>query len=244
MIKNNNKGFVLAETLVVTVFLMYIFTMLYANFYPLVGEYEKRESYDDVDGKYAIFWIKKLIEDPSYSIDSAEQKNNFNNYGYVRFNCSDIKDSDKVDMCKRLVESLQVEDCTNKGNNCNIFITRYRIGNQEASQNNADIKYFKDTVRANLSNPRENCFPYNNACQNKFITRCEDGSTDTNVIDKCNGLAEKSVFRSGLQEYILTLPDYKTPSVNGANYRVIASFKHTRDNNNYYSYATMEVDRQ
>ena len=51
MLKFNNKGFVLAETLVVTVFLMVIFGMLYSNFYPLIGEYEKRETYDDVDSK-------------------------------------------------------------------------------------------------------------------------------------------------------------------------------------------------
>ena len=51
MKKINNKGFVLAETLVVTVFLMVLFTMIYSNFYPLIGEYEKRENYDDVDGK-------------------------------------------------------------------------------------------------------------------------------------------------------------------------------------------------
>ena len=55
MKKINNKGFVLAETLVVTVFLMILFTMIYSNFYPLIGEYEKRENYDDVDGKYVAY---------------------------------------------------------------------------------------------------------------------------------------------------------------------------------------------
>ena len=44
MKKLNNKGFILAETLVVTVFLMIIFTMLYTNYYPLMGEYQKRET--------------------------------------------------------------------------------------------------------------------------------------------------------------------------------------------------------
>ena len=66
MKKLNNSGFILAETLVVTVFLMVIFTMLYTNYYPLIGEYQKRENYDDVDGKYVAYWMKKLIEDGSY----------------------------------------------------------------------------------------------------------------------------------------------------------------------------------
>ena len=52
MKKINSKGFVLAETLVVTVFLMVIFGMIYSNFYPLMGEYEKRENYNDVDSIY------------------------------------------------------------------------------------------------------------------------------------------------------------------------------------------------
>ena len=43
MKKNSTSGFILAETLVVTVFLMTIFTMLYVNFYPLIGEYEKEK---------------------------------------------------------------------------------------------------------------------------------------------------------------------------------------------------------
>ena len=47
--KLNKKGFVLAETLVVAVFMATIFTIIYVNFYPLIGEYEKREVYDDVD---------------------------------------------------------------------------------------------------------------------------------------------------------------------------------------------------
>ena len=44
--KINNKGFVLAETLIVTVIILTLFTMIYINFYPLIGEYEKREVYD------------------------------------------------------------------------------------------------------------------------------------------------------------------------------------------------------
>ena len=71
MKKINNKGFVLAETLVVTVFLMILFTMIYSNFYPLIGEYEKRENYDDVDGKYVSYWMKKLVEDQNYSISEV-----------------------------------------------------------------------------------------------------------------------------------------------------------------------------
>ena len=58
--KLNKKGFVLAETLVVAVFMATIFTIIYVNFYPLIGEYEKRENYDDLDSKYDIYRLKRL----------------------------------------------------------------------------------------------------------------------------------------------------------------------------------------
>ena len=44
--KKNNKGFVLVETLVVTVFVAAVFSVIYINFYPLVGEYERRDFYN------------------------------------------------------------------------------------------------------------------------------------------------------------------------------------------------------
>ena len=47
----NEKGFVLIETLIAAVAVMGIFSLLYANYYPLIGEYEKREVYDDIDAK-------------------------------------------------------------------------------------------------------------------------------------------------------------------------------------------------
>ena len=60
MLKLNNKGFVLVETLISAVFIMSIFSIIYVNFYPIMAEYEKRETYDDVDSKYATYWIKKI----------------------------------------------------------------------------------------------------------------------------------------------------------------------------------------
>ena len=120
MKKNNQSGFVLAETLIVTVFLMLIFTMIYNNFYPLIGEYEKREVYNDVDGIYSTYWIKKLIEDSSYSIEGQTQKiQNLENRGYVRFECSDIKgNEDKKNLCVTLVKSLEVAGCSKQGDLC------------------------------------------------------------------------------------------------------------------------------
>lgn len=236
MKKSSQNGFVLAETLVVAVFLMTIFSMIYYYFYPLMGEYEKREVYDSVDDKYSVYWLKRMIEDGSYMISSPEQIDNFNKYGYVRFECKDVTENDeKREMCKTLVNALQVEGCNRNGNGCSIFITRYRLGGLPEEKDN-----FKDTVKNNnVIRHQENC-PANN-CLDSFISACENDKTYAK--DVCEKMAKSKVFTSGFQDYVASLADYKTASLNNAKYRVTAMFQHTTDNNNYYSYATIEVRR-
>ena len=242
-IKNNSKGFVLAETLVVTVFLMAIFGLIYTSFYPLIGEYEKRETYDDVDGKYAAYWVKRLIEDSSYQINpTSETGNFFNTYKFVRFECSDMQEDGKRQTCINLVNSLEIDGCDKIGNNCEIYITKYQIGSAD--------KAFKNTIKehANATKGQINCMDTKSRCTNKtskYVTKCIKGMSGDNSTkeSKCKALAVVKAFRDDFKDYINTLPEYTAASLNGANYRVIISFHHTKDNNNYYSYATIEVNK-
>ena len=236
MKKMNNKGFVLAETLVVTVFLMAIFALIYSSYMPLVGEYEKREVYDDVDGKYTAYWIKQMIESQTYSITGSEDRNyNFEHYGYVRFECKDLSDNDSRIVCKDIVNSLQINGCTASGNNCDIFITRFRIGNADSPEGT-----FKEVVKNNLTRSMEKCTSGNaSTCKTSFVSYCNTNHLNSD----CSSYADKKVFSGGFQDYILSLPDYVTPSLNYANYRVIVVIHNTRDNNNYYAYANIAVSR-
>ena len=241
---NNQKGFVLAETLVVTVFLMVIFAMVYSNFYPLVGEYEKREVYDDVDGKYAAYWIKQMIESAVYDFEGdINRQANFATYGYNRFECKDLAEQDSRTVCKNIVSSLQVNGCDGQGNYCDIYITNYRIGNTEAPTGT-----FKDAVKnSKINRYEENCTDGSD-CKNKFINNCKTSysrkfETEAKKNKFCEDLAEKKVFSGGFQDYILALPDYSTPSLNYADYRVIVVIHNKKDNNNYFSYSTIEVTR-
>ena len=137
MMKLNNKGFVLAEMLIVTVFLMVIFSMLYANFYPILAEYEIREGYDDVDSKYAVYWLKKTIEDKDYDLETS---NIDGANHYVKFGCDKVKASEKVATCESLVKSLGADGCIDSNSSeCNVYITKYRIDS------------FKTTVKNNNS---------------------------------------------------------------------------------------------
>lgn len=310
MKKLNEKGFVLSETLVVSVFLMILFTMIYTNFYPLIGEYQKRENYDDADGKYVAYWIKKIIESDAYNLsettgDSDEAKStrrrihSMNEYGYIRFSCSDVSvENGQRELCETLVSSFEISGCNN-GDNCDIFLTHYRIGSLGSESIKPD---FKKSVRdSGMQKYMEYC-DYSNdpatsgsedACKRAYLEACcekweldnlictdpannkfvkyilgtgtlpegsltEEERRVKTIIDNdlnstsrnnmkskltsCFNDATKKVFSSGARDYILSLPNYKNPHLETkANYRIIVVRHHTKENNNYYSYSTMEV---
>lgn len=277
MKKLDNKGFILAETLVVSVFLMVLFTMIYSNFYPLIGEYEKRENYDDVDGKYTAYWIKKIIESSAYTIDNTDIAM-MNKWGYIRFECSNVSaDNNQKDTCINLVTSLEIANCDGAGNGCDAFITRYTIGGNTAA--NAPPN-FKDRIRdlsirrwneacATNSNPMAatpanttGCaaVAFQNCCKQKGLTDCTNPvlsetpnyaslysdpnktAAKTAIAEYCNKRMTQKSFTSATKDYILSLPNYSIPhTTTGAKYRVIVVVHHKKDNNDYYSFSTMEV---
>ncbi len=188
MLKNNNKGFVLVETLVVAVFVMAIFSVIYTNFYPIMGEYEKRESYDDIDSKYASFWFKRIIQ--SESVNFTNILTDIGNKKYHEFVCNDINSTDAT--ARKICNDLRTRFGVEK-----IYITSYKLGNR----NNIDDKdNFKGIVEGN------------------------------------------SIFSSGMQDYVAYLPTYsKVSSLNGACYRLIIEFHHTRNDNDFYTYSDIEI---
>lgn len=149
MLKINSKGFVLVETLVVAVFVSAIFSVIYSNFYPIMGEYEKREVYDDIDSKYATFWFKRIIQSDSVNFTDVKPymgisiNDDINTNFYHEFNCSkDIVDSDvtAIKICNSLVTRLGVS---------HMYITNYKLGNRVDPN---DKNNFKGKVDANSSN--------------------------------------------------------------------------------------------
>jgi len=279
MKKLNSKGFILAETLVVSVFLMVMFTMIYTNFYPLIGEYEKRENYDDVDGKYTAYWIKRIIESNAYSLTPTDISM-MNQWGYARFECSNVStNNNQQEMCVNLVSSLEVNNCDSYGDGCDIYITRYTIGTANGA--NPPVS-FKESVRsaslkrwneicASTANPTSttaatqsdsSCatVAFRECCRQKGLSSCDkpaltgppdystlydnaDNSVENDNIAKyCNKRLVRKAFTSATKDYILSLPNYTiSHSTTGAKYRVIVVVKHKKDNNNYYSFSTMEV---
>ena len=226
--KLNNKGFVLVETLIVAVAVAAIFSLVFKHFYPLMGEYERREDYDDIDSKYGTYWVKRLIQSDYYNFE--ENRNDISTKGYSKFNCNNIADPVKKNMCNQLLVDLEVscDDITssNKIEKCDgtrlphIYITPYQLRNAPESLVNH--------------------------------TSVPDGNVKDVIIDD-----NTQTFSDGLKDYLLYLPDYsKVQSLNGANYRIIIEYyRHRFDNEDdpvdatsyeiddfdFYTYSTIEV---
>ena len=147
--KLGNGGFVLIETLIVSVFIVAIFAVLYNNFYPLIGEYEKREVYDDIDGKYAAYWFKRVIQHESVTFSTAQleaiDETIDTSPGYFRFSCDMVGNESMKNMCNEMIKKAQVRV---EDGSPNIFITKYYLGDKKTSSGTvqAGFKTKKDKV--------------------------------------------------------------------------------------------------
>ncbi len=95
----NKKGFVLTETLVVTVFLITISTFVYTSILPLMGRYEDMSNREnDIDIVYKLYHIRKMLYDDA------------NRDTIVSTNIKDITCSDFANSsyCTKLFEHLDL----------------------------------------------------------------------------------------------------------------------------------------
>lgn len=121
----NNRGVILLETLIVCVFIMSISIFIYRNAVPLIGEYEKLESFDDVDSVYAANLIKNLVVS-NISFDDINDL--LMNNSYIDISDCEMTKNDgtplyiDVDYCKKIKNSLNMND------DDIIYITGYNYG--------------------------------------------------------------------------------------------------------------------
>ena len=112
MKKMNNKGFMMAEVLAVTVVILTLFMAIYVNMMPTRGEYEKRLAYNDTTTQYRIFYLRKLLLNEEFSIPSN---------GYLKLydgtSCINVSSS-KQSTCTKLVKALKVEE---------LILTNYKL---------------------------------------------------------------------------------------------------------------------
>ena len=94
----NKKGFVLLETLVVTIFTLIIFTLLYTNVVPLLGRYDTLSYYNDLDTTYDLYYLKKmLLADSNYE--------SISNLDYQNITCGSLND---IETCQEYFQALNI----------------------------------------------------------------------------------------------------------------------------------------
>lgn len=88
MKKMNKKGFVLAEAIVVAVFILGIFTFIGANFFTLLAKYNKVINYDNPE---EIYLINTLYDEVKLSGQDVEDGlYTFNNDSGISITCQNI----------------------------------------------------------------------------------------------------------------------------------------------------------
>ena len=95
----NKKGFVLIETLVVTIFTIFIFTLLYNCVVPLLGKYKELSYYDDLDTTYDLYYLKEYIrKDANYELIELEN--------YQEITCDSLTNKEE---CLNIYDFLDIK---------------------------------------------------------------------------------------------------------------------------------------
>ena len=181
MKKMNNKGFALVETLIVSIFVMGIFTLIYTNIVPIMGEYEKRENYDNVNNIYKSYVIRRMIQ---YYSSLTCNDNIIKIYDKENTNDCSIYSGDP-EYCPRLMDNLNV---------LKIYITKYKGFNNNISDDDKGVKeYVKSLGKFTNKTSSCNCrIIIKYEADVDVEQRLDDGST---VLNKKNQYATIGVKR-------------------------------------------------
>lgn len=121
MINLNHKGFALVETLVVSAFVVGIFTLVYTNYYPLIGEYEKREEYDSIESIYKTDLVKRMM--------MRNQLKSNNPYASLKDNKRYVYDNSRDHFCSYFTDTNSCSKLWNQLKIKSILATNYTVTN-------------------------------------------------------------------------------------------------------------------
>lgn len=167
MKKLNSKGFALVETLIVSVFVMGIFTLLYTNFYPLIGEYEKREGYDNIDSVYKTDLIKRFLSNNQ----SVLQVNSNLDRNPMKLNCTEA--GSFSDECNNLMTSLGDPE---------VYITNYKITELKKNIDSISLDSGLKEYIKYLPNYEINKYDYNYRIIAKYKKDIKEGTENTESV--------------------------------------------------------------
>lgn len=123
----NNKGFLMVETVIVSIFVLAIFILVYRNSIPMVSMYQNRKRYDDIDSVYNVNLFRNLIIRDGYIYKSIIDK--VDKEGYVDItNCEVFKENIEIyDTCINLKRMIGIEDFDGVNKDDKIFVTNWDL---------------------------------------------------------------------------------------------------------------------
>ena len=139
----NSKGFAMAELLAVCIIVLGIFSMLFANYLPLLAEYENRISYNNVTAQYASHYIRKMYKTALEGGNGTTLKNTINSgissgngvfEVYGKNNTKILNQlSENKETLEKLIENYGIEE---------IAITKYILTNAKSNYNKDSLKNY------------------------------------------------------------------------------------------------------
>jgi len=125
----SKKGFVLVETLIVTIFVVTLFLLVYKVTVPSIGEYEQLDVYDDIDSIYSANLLKKVLirygDIDKIDADLLEAKNQ-NKY-YLDITDCDSGYYQNPEYCKTIQNMLFKKNINYQDEKFMILLTKYDI---------------------------------------------------------------------------------------------------------------------
>ena len=138
--KKNNRGFMLAETLLVTTFVAGILIYLYVQFSNLNTKYNEAYTYNTVENMYALVDVIDLIEDDLNALEYIEK--NVVEEKYIDIsNCSLFTNSD---VCKKLLSIENIDE---------IFITTNIVPKADITSYTKGLNKFTSKINSSGEQP-------------------------------------------------------------------------------------------
>ena len=220
MKKLNKKGYVLVETLIVTVFVVTLFMLVFQATVPTIGEYERLYIYDDIDSVYASNLYKQMLThygNIAYIDELLNTSSNVKHYVDVT-DCDNTNIYMNPDYCKQIKKSLSIlEDDKIIITNYNLAAFRLVVNSDEFfdSGNLSNFRNYMKTIPdvENLSDINKYGFDYNGKYR-IFISRTIKEADDTTSRRYVN----IGVYTGNYEKYLMGERVKFNPDGNGDRY--------------------------
>ena len=177
MIKNNNKGFVITEVLILSTVILGVLTLMYVQFKSVNRSYQYSFKYDTVEGLYLANNIVNYINDGNY--DNLVEQVNSNPKGYIDITECTIENSNLISYCNSLFQKSEIEK---------ILFTK---------ENLIDLKRNISDFDNDMQNYIKQIKTLNDEKDYRIIVKYKDGSFTTMRFNKGN-----EYVQSGLIAYL------------------------------------------